>query len=160
MSLNLKQLLNKPIMFYVSLFLLLSIIFYRPQNNNYQRKKESFLSPGEYPKEVTYPLLYGDYELKKKHYNLVSKNNYSDNYEYYPIFSSDSLNINNIRYWKNPDNGTFSTADFCDVLYNETPDKKHYVYGNNGLPEIKTYPPQPEWGASRVNYYESTVHNT
>lgn len=153
-----KQLFDKPLMFYISLLLLLLIVFYRPQNNTYE-KRENFLSPGEYPKDTIYPLLHDDYQLKKENYNLVSKNNYSDNYEYYPIFSSDSLNINNIRYWKNPDNGTCSRADFCDVLYDETPDKKHYAYGNGiDTPEVKTYPPQPEWGMARVNYYESTVH--
>lgn len=161
MTLNIKQILDKPVMFYVSLFLLLSFIFYIPRHKNKYVNKENFLSPGEYPKDSIYPLLYGDYELKKKNYKLVSENDYSDNYEYYPIFSSDSLNINNIRYWKNPDNGTCSRADFCDVLYDENPEKKHYAYGNgNESPEIKTYPPQPEWGEARVNYYESTLYSS
>lgn len=137
MNLNISKLLNKPPQFYLGLILLLLVIFYRPKN------KEGFLNPGEYTRETVYPLLYGEYPLKKKNYKQVSANNYSDNYEYYPIYPADSLKINNVRYWKAPDNGLCSTAEFCDVLYDE-----------KQMPEHNLYPPEPEWGPSRVNYYE------
>lgn len=138
MSLNIPKLFNKPLQFYLAFTLLLLVILYKP------KKREYFLSPGEYPRDTIHPLLYEDYPLKKKHYNQVSKNNYSNNYPYYPIYSADSLNINNVRYWKTPDNGQCSRAEFCDVLY----DKKI-------IPDTKIYTPQPEWGQQRVNYYES-----
>lgn len=137
MSLNILKLFNKPVEFYIALALLLVVLIYKPKN------REHFLSPGDYPRDMIYPLLYEDYPLKKKHYKQISKNNYSDNYPYYPVFSSDSLKINNVRYWTSPDNGKCSTAEFCDVLYDKIQ-----------LPDTKLYTPQPEWGKQRVNYYE------
>ena len=136
MSLNLSKLFNKPVGFYLALFFLIAVILYKPEKN------EGFLSPGEYPRDINYPLLYEDYPLKKKHYKQVSGNNYSNNYKYYPIYPADSLNINNVRYWQTPDNGECSRAEFCDVLY----DKKQ-------LNEDKLHSPQPAWGEQRVNYY-------
>lgn len=138
MSSNISKLLNKPIGFYVALLLFLIIVLYKP------KKTEHFLSPGEYPRDMMNPLLYEDYPLKKKHYKQVSANNYSTNYPLYPTFSADSVENNNIRYWKTPDNGLCSTAEFCDVLYDNRP-----------LPDSKLYTPQPEWGQQRVNYYVS-----
>lgn len=138
MSLNISKLFDKPIGFYVALILLLITILYKP------KKMDGFLSPGEYPRDMLNPLLYEDYPLKKKHYKQVSANNYSTNYPLYPTFSSDSIENNNIRYWKTPDNGLCSTAEFCDVLYD-----------NKILPDLKLYTPQPEWGQQRVNYYVS-----
>ena len=138
MNVNISKLFNKPIQFYIVLFLLVAVIFYKPKKN------EGFLTWGDYSKSIDYPLLYEDYPLKKKHYKRVSANNSSDNYQYYPVYSSDSLKINNVRYWTTPDNGQCSRAEFCDVLY----DKKE-------LSEQHIYPPQPEWGPERVNYYET-----
>jgi hypothetical protein len=160
-----KTLLNKPTIFYIALLLLILIVFNKPNKNI-----ENFLTYGDYPKDTIYPLLHGDYLLKKKNYGQVSKNNYSDNYEYYPIYSSDSLKINNIRYWKKPDNGKCSTADFCDVLYEENePDRKPsnisgILTGMNDEDDydeidVKVRSPQPEWGIERVNYYESNISN-
>ena len=146
---SLKMLLNKPIQFYVAFVFLLLLIFYNPSQRSYSNKKtkEGFLTWGNYPRDTTYTLLYEDYQLKKKNYSQVSSNNYSDNYEYYPIFSSDSSKINNLRYWTVPDNGKCSTAEFCNVLYE-----------NKDIPETKIYPPQPEWSPKRVNYYETGLY--
>ena len=117
--------------------------------------KEHFSNFGEYPKDTMYPLLYEDYELKKKHYGELSQKKYSDNYEYYPINSSDSLKTNNIRTWKTPDNGKCSPAEFCDVLYSEKTEKNQYAYGGEISNENNVLGPQPEWSNSRINYYES-----
>jgi hypothetical protein len=141
MTINIRKLLDKPVMFYVMLFVLLVVIFYKPI-----KLTETFLTWGEYTRDTNYPLLYEDYPLKKKHYKQVSRNDYSDNYEYYPIYSADSLKINNLRYWKTPDNGKCSTAEFCNVLYDEKP-----------MQDVKVFPPQPEWGRARVNYYGSNA---
>jgi hypothetical protein len=143
MSVNISKLFDKPVQFYVALLLLIIAIFYRP----IKKISEGFLSPGDYPRDSIYPLLYENYQLKKKHYKQVSKNNYSDNYESYPVFSSDSLKINNVRYWKTPDNGKCSRAEFCDVLYDE-----------KMIPDNKLNDPQPEWGQERVNYYETALY--
>ena len=153
MGLNIKMFFNKSINFYIGLLFLVLLIFNKPKTNT----RERFSNFGEYPKDTMYPLLYEDYELKKKNYGELSEKNYSDNYEYYPIYSSDSLKTNNIRYWKTPDNGKCSPANFCDVLYDESPQKKQYAYGSQMTNE-KVLSPQPEWGVSRINYYESGIY--
>ena len=106
---------------------------------------EGFLTPGEYPREQTYPLLYEDYPLKKPKMELSTLGS-EQLYKYYPVFSADSTKINNIRYWKTPNNGKCSPAEFCDAYYGE---KSILTDGIN--------PPVPEWGPQRVNYYEACV---
>ena len=107
---------------------------------------EGFLTWGDYPKEQTYPLLYEDYPLKKPKMEL--SNLKSENlYKYYPIFSAESSNNNNnIRYWKTPNNGKCSPAEFCDAYY-----------GEKTTPINIINQPVPEWGPNRVNYYEACV---
>ena len=94
MGLNIKMFFNKSINFYIGLLFLVLLIFNKPKTNT----RERFSNFGEYPKDTMYPLLYEDYELKKKNYGELSEKNYSDNYEYYPIYSSDSLKTNNIHF--------------------------------------------------------------
>ena len=105
---------------------------------------EGFLTPGEYPREQTYPLLYEDYPLKKPKMELSTLGS-EQLYKYYPVFSADSTKINNIRYWKTPNNGKCSPAEFCDAYY-----------GEKKIPtDVINHPPVPEWGPQRVNYYEA-----
>ena len=106
---------------------------------------EGFLTPGEYPREQTYPLLYEDYPLKKPKMELSTLGS-EQLYKYYPVFSADSTKINNIRYWKTPNNGKCSPAEFCDAYY-----------GEKSIPIDVVNPPVPEWGTQRVNYYEACV---
>jgi hypothetical protein len=106
---------------------------------------EGFLTPGEYPREQTYPLLYEDYPLKKPKMELSTLGS-EQLYKYYPVFSADSTKINNIRYWKTPNNGKCSPAEFCDAYY-----------GAKSIPTDVINPPVPEWGPQRVNYYEACV---
>jgi len=106
---------------------------------------EGFLTPGEYPREQTYPLLYEDYPLKKPKMGLTNLKS-EKLYKYYPVFSAESSNNNNIRYWKTPNNGKCSPAEFCDAYY-----------GAKSIPTDVINPPVPEWGPQRVNYYEACV---
>ena len=106
---------------------------------------EGFLTPGEYPREQTYPLLYEYYPLKKPKMELSTLGS-EQLYKYYPVFSADSTKINNIRYWKTPNNGKCSPAEFCDAYY-----------GAKSIPTDVINPPVPEWGPQRVNYYEACV---
>lgn len=102
------------------------------------------LSPGEYPRDQTFPLLYEDYPLKQPKMEL-SKLGSEQLYKFYPVFPANSTKINNIRYWKTPNNGKCSPAEFCGAYY-----------GEKSIPINVVNPPVPEWGPDRVNYYEST----
>ena len=105
---------------------------------------EGFLTPGEYPRDQTFPLLYEDYPLKKPKMELSTLGR-EQLYKYYPVFPADSTKTNNIRYWTTPNNGKCSPAEFCDAYY-----------GEKKIPtDVINHPPVPEWGPQRVNYYEA-----
>lgn len=99
---------------YFGIFKIVSIeTFGRIMNNNNR------LSPGEYSISVNEPILYGDYNVKED--TGVTKNNRSDIWKDYPVYpSSFKQETNNRRYWKTPDNGMCSTAEFCGTPYYDT----------------------------------------
>ena len=99
---------------YFGIFKIVSIeTFGRVMNNNNR------LSPGEYSISVNEPILYGDYNVKED--TGVTKNNRSDIWKDYPVYpSSFKQETNNRRYWKTPDNGMCSTAEFCGTPYYDT----------------------------------------
>jgi hypothetical protein len=101
---------------------------------------------GKYPVSVDQAIL-DDYPKIGK--NVTSNNNYSDIWWHYPIFSEGSYKqlTNNLRYWRNPDEGTCIRADFCGALYH---DKK-----NTKSNEVFPLPPAEEGPGARVGYYRS-----
>jgi len=99
---------------------------------------ENFLSPGEYPISLDEPILYNDYNVKT-HPKLVKS--IKDVYKNYPVFPSNSLKNNNIRYWDLPTNGKCTPPEFCMSLYNKTPQI------------IPPKPTSPGFDNKRVNYY-------
>jgi len=106
--------------------------------------KENFsnLSPGEFPDSVSYPILKDDYPLKTP--PQLSSLDSEQLYKYNPIYLAKSDKTNNIRYWKSPNNGKCSSAEFCNSMYNE----KNIV--------IPGEPKNPGWDDGiRVNYYIS-----
>ena len=112
----------------------------------FNKKREGFLnfpnkllSPGDFPLTVDKPLLVDDYNLKNPPY--LSALNASDIYKEYPIFPAHSTNINNIRYWTKPENGTCSRAEVCGYLYED--------YTDQHIPP----PPTPPGWNKRVNFY-------
>jgi len=107
------------------------------------KKTEGFMTWGEYPRDQVNPLLYEDYPLKKPKMELSNLGS-EQLYKFYPVFPANSTQINNIRYWKTPNNGKCSPAEFCDAYY-----------GEKNIPINVINPPVPEWGPQRVNYYES-----
>lgn len=102
-------------------------------------------SPGIFPVSVTKAIL-NDYPQIGS--NVVSKDNYSDIWDNYPVFSVGSYEqiTNNLRYYKNPDNGTCRNADFCGAFYR---DKK------NASNIIKPMPEAEEGEGARVGYYRT-----
>jgi hypothetical protein len=91
-------------------------------------------------------ILLDDYPHINK--NKTSNDNYFQIWWQYPIFKLGSFKqiTNNLRYWKNPDQGTCERADMCGALYH---DRKHKSNIVKVLPEAK------EGKGARVGYYRS-----
>jgi hypothetical protein len=106
-------------------------------------------NPGAFPQSVDVPLLTGDYQYTGHKY--VSDDNYSDIWWHYPIFREGSYAqiTNNLRYYKNPDEGTCVRAEFCGTLYKDQKNKSNIVLP---LPEA------PEGEGPRVGYYRTDVN--
>jgi hypothetical protein len=126
------------LMFYGVYYLALMVI--NKKKEGFLNFPNSYLSPGEFPLTVDKPLLQGDYNLKTPPY--LSALNASDIYKEYPIFPAHSTEINNIRYWTKPENGTCSRAEVCGYLYED--------YTDQHIPPPLT---PPGWN-KRVNFYE------
>jgi hypothetical protein len=107
--------------------------------------REPFYSnPGCYPQSVTKPLLFDTYNLKKNMglSNLGSEELFNND----TVYSTTNLEVNNVRHWKQPNNGKCRPASLCGNIYE--PKKK--------LPKVKNLKIQP-WNTKtkRVNYFVS-----
>jgi len=124
---------------FFGLYNLAKMLFYKKREGflNFPNK---LLSPGEFPLTVDKPLLVDDYNLKTPPY--LSALSASDIYKEYPIFPAHSTQLNNIRYWTKPENGTCSRAELCGYLYED--------YTDQHIPPPLT---TPGWN-KRVNFYE------
>ena len=112
----------------------------------YKRYKSDDLTvPGEFPRSVDKPIL-DDYPLINS--KSISTNNASDIWKDYPSFGVGSFKqlTNNIRFNRNPDDGTCSRAEFCGALY-------HDIKHPSNI--IKPLPPAEEGKGARVGYYRS-----
>ena len=115
-------------------------------------KKEGFSGlydlsmAGSYPKMVDEAIL-DDYPKIGK--NQTSKDDYSEIWWHFPIFSVGSYEqiTNNLRYRYNPDNGTCVRADFCGAVYHDKKNTKTNI--------VKPLPPAEEGPGARVGYYRS-----
>jgi hypothetical protein len=103
-------------------------------------------NPGKYPISEVAPLLKDSYSFTGR--KNVNKKSYSDIWWHYPIFGLGSYKqiTNNLKYRRNPDDGTCIRADFCGALY-----KDNKLHSNISKP----LPPAPSVTANsvRVNYY-------
>lgn len=103
-------------------------------------------NPGVFPNSLTGPILKDSYEFTGR--KTVDKNDYNKIWWHYPIFKVGSYTqiTNNLKYRRNPDDGTCITADFCGALY-----KDKQLQTNISKP----LPPAPNVTAEsvRVNYY-------
>ena len=103
-------------------------------------------SSGKYPISEDLPILEADYPLTGA--KGVSNLGSADLWWHQPIFGVGSFEqiTNNIRYPKNPDNGTCTAANFCGALYKDKHNKSNFS---------KVLPPTPFGEGARVNYYNN-----
>jgi hypothetical protein len=111
-----------------------------------QNEGFSSLLPGNYPISDDRVIL-NDYPQIGK--NITSNDNYSDIWFDYPVFSLGSYKqiTNNLRYYRNPDNGQCIRADFCGAMYHDNKDTKSNV--------VLPLPPAQEGEGARVGYFRS-----
>ena len=112
---------------------------------NKRYKSDVLTVPGDFPRSVDKPIL-DDFPLIET--KGVSSNSASTIWKDYPVFDMASFKqiTNNIRYNRNPDDGTCSRAEFCGALYR---DAKHPTN------IIKPLPPAEQGPGARVGYYRS-----
>jgi len=85
-----------------------------------------------------------------KNTKVVNSDNYSHEWIYYPIFPLGSYEqiTNNFKYYKNPDNGLCTPAEFCGDFY----------YDKNIKPNtniVKPLPPVSNDPGIRIGYYRT-----
>ena len=133
-------------------FILIFVLYLAPFKptfegfKGYKRYKSDVLTvPGEFPKSVDKPIL-DDFPLINS--KSVSSNNVSDIWKDYPVLNLASFKqiTNNIRFNRNPDDGTCSRAEFCGALYHDVKHPSNV---------IKPLPPAEEGPGARVGYYRS-----
>jgi hypothetical protein len=116
------------------LFLLVIIIvsiFLAPFIKNIEgfKVKTDYLSKteGTYPDSLDKVLLNNYPQIGK---NSVSKDNVTDIWWHYPIFTLPSFKqiTNNLRYYNNPDEGTCTRSEFCGALYHDKKNKSNEVF--------------------------------
>ena len=132
----------------VLLILILSSVIYM-----YSKKRLGFTNynldnPGIYPLSDNLPILTDEYKYTGN--KNVSNDSYSDIWWHYPIlkFGTYEQITNNLRYYKNPDEGTCVRADFCGALYKDKQNKSNVIY---------PLPPVPAGPGPRVNYYRNSI---
>jgi len=102
-------------------------------------------NPDNYPNDK--PLLADSYKFSGR--NTINHNNYNSNWWKKPIFKVGSYSqiTNNLRYRKNPDDGTCITPDFCGPLYKDAKVKSNIA---KVLPPVQDNPSK-----KRVNFYNA-----
>ena len=118
--------------------------------NGFTNYNLASLNPGQYPISENIPILTDTYPYTGS--KTVSNKNYNDIWWEYPIFKEGSYKqiTNNLRYYKNPDEGTCVRAEFCNALYNNKKVNSNYIYP---LPPLSWTPESNN--NVRVNYYWS-----
>lgn len=123
-------------------FILLAILVIILLRNMRARKEtETFVTYGEYPQTVDSPLLSDIYPVKKQ--PKLSTEGREILHKLYPIYDSNSKELNNIKDWSSPDNGNCSPAELCNSMYDTIQVEKSS--------EVKS--PLNEWTNTRINFY-------
>lgn len=134
--------------------IIVCIILYLVNKTYKTYKKQGFenynlANPGSYPSMDTVPLLAKDYRYSGR--KTVSNYNYDQIWWHYPIFRVGSYKqiTNNLKYYRNPDEGTCIRADFCGALYDSKKNKTNI---------ITPLCPTPKSPYPRVNYYNTSIN--
>jgi hypothetical protein len=92
--------------------------------------------------------LLNSYPVNKR--KIVDSDNYSHNWIYYPIFPLGSFEqiTNNLKYYKNPDNGLCAPAEFCGDFY-------HDINIKPNINIINPLPPVSDDPGIRIGYYRT-----
>lgn len=123
-------------------FILLAIlVIILLRNMRATNETETFLNYGDYPQTVDQPLLGDIYPVKKQ--PGLSSEGRETLHKLYPIYDSNSKELNNIKDWSSPDNGNCSPAELCNSMYDNIQVKESS--------EVKS--PSNEWNNTRINFY-------
>lgn len=135
----------KTILFLFAIFVFGLFLARMRKFEGFSTNKQDLETPGIYPVSIDKPIL-DSFPLTGS--KDVSDKNYSDIWTEYPEFSKSSYDqtTNNLRYVKNPDNGTCIRADMCNALYKNKENKSNIV---------TPLPPAEEGAGARVGYYRS-----
>lgn len=136
----------------IIIVLCLYFMFFNQNSESFVNSKTNDINnvnvyePDNYPNAVDTAIL-DDYPLIGK--NKLSDLNASQIWKYYPVLPLGSYKqiTNNLRYYKNPDDGKCTAPDFCGALYHDAPHPDN---------EVKPLPPAEEGSGARVNYYRTT----
>lgn len=111
------------------------------------RLRESFTNLGVFPKSVDDLILNPWYPKHKPEPELSFEPQWKQ-YKNYPVFPARSNQTNNIKYWRQPNNGQCSPNNFCGKYYDDW------------KVELPCPPQCPGFDKDvRVNYYNSDVEN-
>jgi hypothetical protein len=140
---------------FISLVIILIIIILLPLGTIIPKRgccnKEGFKT--EQPNNYTNKY-FANYHLLNSYPNnkttIIDNDNYSRNWIYYPIFPLGSFEqiTNNLKFFKNPDEGTCTPAELCGDFYHN---KNIYPDTNFSKP----LPPVSDESGIRVNYYRT-----
>ena len=137
------------IYFFIFFFLIITGALYQ----SYNKAQEGMANHnydctlGEYPKSLDGPILPNS-DFPHSGSKTTSTCTAAMIWRNYPEFEVGSYaqETNNIRYPKNPDQGTCTPADFCGALYKNRPYKSNVV---------SPLPPVSDGSKPRINYYHS-----
>ena len=139
-------------LFYFGLFLILFVFIFSLKS--FKKRLLGFTNynlaePGIYPSSVDLPILSEVYPYSGS--KTVSDDSYPDIWWHYPVLKTGSYKqiTNNLRYYRNPDEGTCMPASMCGALYHDKFLKSNYI---EPLPPLN-----PDCG-TRVGYFDTNIN--
>jgi hypothetical protein len=147
--------MNQIIFLFLILILAIGLPLFLKITESLKRRKDGFsnytldTAIGNFPDAQTEVLVQDTYPIIGK--NTISNDTANDIWWHYPIFKLGSYAqiTNNIRYPKNPDEGTCTPASMCGALYH---DKK---LGSN---YVEPLPPLNPTSGTRIGYFDTNIN--
>jgi hypothetical protein len=139
-------------MFLLVCFLVFTLLFFTTMS--LRNKQETFRNQNRMLGDSSYPFTSEGRLLNQfpsTNEKTVTSNQYNDVWFYYPSFGVGSFDqrTNNVRYVKNPDEGTSIGAEFSGAMYKDKPKSDRICN------EVFPLPPVPNQRGLRVNYYHT-----